>query len=627
MTLSPEGIYFNFEFAEKGRFWVQTDPGTPMMERVYDSRAGRTKLVPAYKSYPKYEERTGQEYNAIAIIRPGDMITNDQYGNSAFYPPSFPFRGTTEIYKKVGIDMRAARIVEGPLIASIGLPRIRSSLEAASLEEAHRKFSIKRDARFLTWQKANSWQLDYRLVALIYQTENGWGPIEIRDAEPYSCLSRSGTVEIPESESGSKPGIWEIPVSLNDCRSLAWKPDGSLTYLSNGKVFSISGNRILEGIKESGVKHIGSYNGKFADFRIPMRNVFEIEPELVAYGIDGDRLHWVTNDTFLFRDEEGRLKNICSWHQERIERLCQAPEEFSYCDQPPLGFSGTIPNIASSKDRVEVGLTFFVGSIETRWDNHQRTSVSIRIGTRPNQEVLSFAFPTETNLEDIRNPAKYDYFVRNEPYVIVPLSQIILLRLGERYAAIKPLTLEPRKGQENESAPYCKWMTCEWKYWSQSVKIDANEKNKNELADKSLLPTMGKEVTSGNQIAVGNVQIIWEKTFWGKNLNTNSNVVGIGFRSELLPAGSKAEWTSIVTTYQVLESIIDPSKYRYFPFSTNSKSGTQGIIKIGCITIFKVGDKYVAIKPIELKKQGANESLVYEWKYWPTLSTKLASVD
>lgn len=594
LTLSPEGDHLAFDFTEKNNYWVLTSPAN---DPNYPRRGPGS-----FGGYPKYEARTGQEYNATMLISTATG-SGERYGNSGFYPPTFPFRGT---YENIGPNQaqraKDARVTEGPLMTSSTIPDIKPGL-IVPIEDAHKKFSIKRDARFLTWQKASNWGQEQQFLALIYKTDKGWGPIEIRD------------IGIKTISKNPKPDVYEIPVSLNDFQGLAWRPDGSLTYLSDKKVFLLNADKILEGIKNSGVAKYNEPNNRIPKL-IPTKNVFTIDSELVAEGIDGDRLHWVTNDTFLFRGKEGSLKNICFWHQGKIEKLCSSPGEFSYCDQPPFGLNSVVSGKNSVFER-----EFFIGSIKVVWAGNNKYFLYVHVGKLHKQagkkqieyqKALEYTFPTETNLKDIKNPSKYNYLTKDaDTMIVVPVNRIIVLKLDNKYAAIKPLTArEAYIGAPNSQDP---WMTYEWKYWSESTKFGDNERNANEISDKSLRPTLGgKETSVGmavgknnlvmGEITAGNIKITWQR------YGTDSSPE-IWFASAKQQNETRAGYIFLPIAWD-LETITDPSKYPYYYEGAT-------IIPMKGVVVFKSGDKYVAIKPIEFKRQGANGSLVYKWKYWP----------
>jgi len=87
-----------------------------------------------------------------------------------------------------------------------------------------------------------------------------------------------------------------------DCQRLAVRPDGTVTYLSGTTVYSKSG-------------------------------------EIIAEGIEGSSLQWVTNSSFLFRGDDGSL---CFWENGKVKKILDdVPEEFCYTPASLSATSGT----------------------------------------------------------------------------------------------------------------------------------------------------------------------------------------------------------------------------------------------------------------------------------------------
>jgi len=693
LTLSPEGLRFGFEYTEKEKAWILVEPGKPgKLHRVYNTRTGRTTLEPDETIYPKYRTQI-DEFNAIAVLHSVAGSTRlvqgyNRYGNAAFYPPTFPIRLTYDMLSPDEIARRKRdRVVSEPGLSSITTPDLGSGL-TVTVKEAHKKFSIKRDAHFLTWQKASSWQSGQQFLALIYKTDKGWGPIEIRDNKPIfygNPITRNGRLYSFPIEN-QKPGVWEIPVSLASCDGLSWKPDGSLTYLSDGKVFLLDGYQIKQGIENSG---IAKNPDPHRYTPVPVNNVFAIGSELVVSGINGDRHHWISNDTFLFRGkEEGSLsRTLYVWCNGKVERLLSlATEEFSYCDRAPSGIAGPV----FGKDRAFSGLgpgggisKFYIGSIETHWHGQTGNRVMIYVAGGHIEE-LEYALPFETNIEDIRNPLEYDYRKIPKksgelPCVTINLDrQILLLKSGNRYAAIKPLELEHKYKSIEEMVPEVRrdwleykdkgpppiwdWMTYEWKYWPASSVIAFSKDDK---AAKPMinpfLSTSGKAealerpftwrqdipnppsefyMTGPPEFCVtaGNI-----KTFWGRGNNIEP-----ALRAGYLSKENNLGWS--IVPHSRIEDIANPSKYKYIQPDYSYSYGV--VVGFNEILILRRGNEYAAIRPIAIfqkyksieempehlrnhlltnldprSPRPSGRCLTYEWKYWSIPSTDSAKAN
>jgi hypothetical protein len=217
------------------------------------------------------------------------------------------------------------------------------------------QFLVKRNSHFPAWQKASSFQKGEGMLAIIYKTEGGWGPIEIRRCR----ASRFGEVSVdgPDCLIGKdgkmynnpskKPHFWRLLVTMNNCAGLAWRPDGSLNYLSGDRVFVIDKAQIQDGIKKSAVitrefRYPEVINAGGMQFRYPadtppvfdarsVNAAFPVKTTPFARGIKGNRIHWVSDETFLF---QGSDKALYSCTKGTIRKLLEnAPKgQFFYCD-------------------------------------------------------------------------------------------------------------------------------------------------------------------------------------------------------------------------------------------------------------------------------------------------------
>jgi len=356
----------------------------------------------------------------------GDIF---HFGNPILYPRHFPYldvetrdhrmptKGTPTGYASFskGTERKTGYI--SPYIRDAGY---RCEIP---VEEAQKCFGIKRNAHFPAWHPEKQW------LAVIYQTNR-----------------------------------WNLDVSLPDCEWLAWRPDGAISYLSEGKVLVIDADQMAKGIENSHMVWKQSLGRRFAIPIFPVDHWFKVTPQLVASGIRGARFYWVSNNTLVFQDENGALY---LWSKEGTQRLLASiPEEFTYC--PPTAFA-----VSSGTSRAQAGHVFDLGVIETSWegagiDETGWNSVYVRTalpGT-PDEGAAECALVQDLlvdGMDDVKDPSAYDYMEpkggRNPdgsftiPSVRVNLNQIALLRNIKGYAAIRPLEIEG------------KWLTFEWKFW------------------------------------------------------------------------------------------------------------------------------------------------------------------
>jgi len=332
-----------------------------------------------------------------------------------------------------------------------------------TVEEAQKCFGIKRNAHFPAWHPEKQW------LAVIYQTEDGWGPIEIRNTDPLTGVGFKPhkNIHLIKDDEMCKPSRWNLDVSLPDCEWLTWRPDGAISYLSEGNVYVIDTDQITKGIENSHMVWKQSLEQRFAIPIFPVDHWFKVTPKLVASGIRGARFYWTSNNTLVFQDENGALYQWSNGETKKL--LARVPGNFVYC--PPTAFA-----VSSGKDRALGGETFNIGTIESKWeggsiDDSGWNSVRIHLykvdlGPMNNMNVLECAFVNDfdvIDVDDIKDPTRYEYITpeggRVKPgvwrthSVKVHLNQILLIRSENGYTAIKPLQIEGR------------WLTFEWKYW------------------------------------------------------------------------------------------------------------------------------------------------------------------
>jgi hypothetical protein len=256
-----------------------------------------------------------------------------------------------------------------------------------------------------------------------------------------------------EPAPGAGPRRREIDVSLIHCEGLAWKPDGSLTYLSDGHLYSADG-------------------------------------QLIAKRLNGTDLVWVSNRACLYRNAHGALQ---LWRDGETTRLLGSVSDgFSYCASPPFPTEAEVT--------VPPDTHFFVGPIKTRWasacdyapSTGEISDRAVWVDTRAsNDRPLRFALTRTRNIEDVSDPSGYRYQVAPPSYsdprtgqqwvrdhcVRVPVGRVVMLRWGQRYAALQPLRLELADEETYETtspapyserrviAPAIEGLTLRWRYW------------------------------------------------------------------------------------------------------------------------------------------------------------------
>ncbi|MEK7658528.1 MAG: hypothetical protein AAB352_01525 [Patescibacteria group bacterium] len=466
IVVSRNGNNISFELEKTGDSMVPIKPGSEIDKMWF------AKYKPHVAQYwPLYIAKK-DVCNAVVFFKkdingnmPSPLPAWQYCGNTNFCAPVWPFRTNPSYFGEDAYKFKNPLVFSGP----------EHDIEAnASLmgNECIKRFSFRRDGHFAVWLTAEN--PDEELFAVIYQTPFGWGPIEIR-GQSQAMIRNSATGKVSKN---LHPGIYEIPVQLRNCEGLAWKPepDGGLAFFSEGTVFLLDGEQIKNGIKNSGlVKH-----PKYSFRNLPVNNVFPIQPKTIITEIKGSKYHWISNNAFIFRDEKGILR-LWDGGGELSMLLDFVPEAFFYCN--PLGLKANMPMVSSGKtpDSLLQSVSgknklpanqniwpsfsaFTVGSIKTGWrgsigpiPSSPNGAITIFLETEEaknsGQGLLLFALIDETDISKITDPSKYEFKGLNQtgfsdskgkslPQVLVPVKKIIVLRIGNTYAAIKPVEID-----------------------------------------------------------------------------------------------------------------------------------------------------------------------------------------
>jgi hypothetical protein len=327
--------------------------------------------------------------------------------------------------------------------------------------DAMQRFSIRRDGHFGAWSK-NS-----KLIAAIYQTSQfSWGPVEIRDITVINAFYKG-----KDDYEGKKPGVYEIPMQLKSCQGLAWSEKG-LTIITGRKLYLFPMEEIENGIQNSGLARNPDPTYYLP---VPINNILNIRPVLVAEGIWGDKFHW-SGESFFYRNEEG----IFCWQNGMAKQVVpKSPPEYSYVNLAQ-GFNsqkgvahktnglksfrgkGSFPEILSAG---QGRLTYFnVGGIRTGWwQPHPEDGWLFLHLIVQGQEPLEFCnFPEGTDMESL-DPREIKFIKagfttknggrtveKKHEFNRIALGYVTALKLGNEVAVVKSNNIQG------------KTMDCEW---------------------------------------------------------------------------------------------------------------------------------------------------------------------
>jgi hypothetical protein len=498
LAVSPGGNKFSFECLRTGK----------SLSRVATNPAMRGKLY-ANAPWYEYQEDTYHQVHFSKISQSLTISDDSGCGNTAFFPPTCPYRviGQHVLPHYVGRTLVEQCASDWPEMSDTW-----TRGTALVPQECVKRYAVKRDAYFGVWSNDNE------LFAAIYHSSNGCC-IEINDSTPFFKMGQGYERRI----AGVKPGYYEIPVSLNNCKGMAWKPDGSLTYLSNNKVYSLDGEKIREGISYSGLAVNPSRDTYIP---IPVNNVFSITPKLVAEGISATKYYWVSDSAFIFRNEEGELM---LWSKGTTEKLLShVPETFFYCNIAPPKYEPkpevkTVPEKQTKEDLIdnvpkkkpvtegvvkktrvfqtlasEFGQCgkISIGSIKSEWiadctttsSVHNNVCIRVRNNTAAeNAEIkkackgkppvqlkikpLEFVILRGTDIDSIEDPSIYKY-QEGESSVYgseaISKKDSIILKLDNTYVAIKLLSWEKKLIDKKFNFSY-ESPVCEYKFWPEAT--------------------------------------------------------------------------------------------------------------------------------------------------------------
>lgn len=519
LRASLQGDKISFEFSKPGQSFVLVPPGSKI-DQTWMLRWGSNKSDPTpYKNYPLFDIKT-EACNGVRVLSVSSSYSAAkvaEFGNTAEFPPVCPYRFVpSAILPQVT-----------PLVAFYTSMHDYGQGLVLLPKDAIARYSIRRDAHFCVISKNPDPKK--QLMAVIYQTANGWGPIEIREQRQVSALG-----SLKGDNRNLKPGIYELSILLRDCQCMDWNPeDGSLWILSQNTLLSIDGAKIAQGIENSGIAENPNKSNRIP---IPVRNVLAIEPTVIAQNIETGKFCCVSKNAFVFRAKDSSGKSpLCLWDKGTVRTLiANVPREFFLCKSPIQEFSNEKAqkpyevassddkagqqNFLSGKSRVpsvnsqkNSSVFFEVGSIRTCWIQQGDRDVLIRVSGFVDQDDLAFAVLSNATLEDIKDPSKYKFEKRPAPnekinktevgtrslHARVEIGDLILLVSGNTCAAIKPKALIPKYKSWEElpkgtfitskpdtmgkgPVPIFEEMDIEWRFWPEldensPIEVDIRE--------------------------------------------------------------------------------------------------------------------------------------------------------
>lgn len=186
------------------------------------------------------------------------------------------------------------------------------------------KSSATKGVTYTTNVKGNFSSKEKLFAGILQYPDGSFRTIEVFDERVNDFQTQK------QPKKGDKPGVYEIPVLLWNVLWMAWTPfpDSSLTVLlGDGTLISFNGERIRQGIANSGLVKSTSVYPK-CNVPFPVNSLFNIQPDVVAQGIEATKFEWVVENQFIFRHKNG---NLCLWENGNIKVLLKSvPETFFY---------------------------------------------------------------------------------------------------------------------------------------------------------------------------------------------------------------------------------------------------------------------------------------------------------
>lgn len=357
LTVSPDGTRFAFDQPATAIGWVCSNQGNPGSVARLMAAGSYNNFVPT-SGDPRFGvlplfEKINDLFNGIFILSttanrysiPTQNPFNPVFGNVVERPPVALFKAT---YQDLGLPTNSSSMLP---IGNGKLGWLSNQGGDNNDSRIYTKSTIKKNASFFTFQKQGG-----KRVAFIYQIGNQWGPIEIKTVPPensylgfeYKAVS---FLKKHFPEEYKKPRDLEIQTTFPNVDGLAWKPDGSLTIFSQGKVFMISYSQIDTAFERSSVKMIQNKEDGDKMCPVSMNNILQPKLELIVHEIVGTCFNWVSNTAFLYL---GSDNNVYLWDQGNTEKVAEAIGPFCYCNKSPFDNIDSANNVATTADDIDV---------------------------------------------------------------------------------------------------------------------------------------------------------------------------------------------------------------------------------------------------------------------------------
>jgi len=445
---------------ENGRLWVRKLPyGKPYLAPSRSNikgipgddmmSGGVTRLTRVWENIPDIIPGIPKNF---CLSADGQMLAYEIRADIVAYDPHARTRQGQADYMVIQPVSGYATTSVGPIILGFPDSKAYGSLTGGKQIQA-------RTACAPAWSRYGA------KLALIHKAGTSWEPIEVR-----SDLNIDPTAKSKE-EIGFHAAQETKCSPASGCQSIAWKSDDTVTYLSDGTLYSEKG-------------------------------------AVIAKGIQGCKVYWLTDSAFTF---QGKDNSCYLWNNGTAQKISDLPPgTFSYCHRDPFGPEEKLAKKIDPSTEKEQGgqiqsenggpnnggrasptrSTVAIGNFEVEWiASHSPVGkvVYINVGRLRGQDQFDFAIAPVSSIGEIQDPTKYEYqkvflemlptektsltvretgkpgdlTIPNSAMVRLSLNQILLLRMGDRYAAIQPVSIESKTTQTTPIFT----VTYEWKYW------------------------------------------------------------------------------------------------------------------------------------------------------------------